>query len=200
MKRARTVLVVAGLTLSLSACGGTSPAATTSPTTADAPAAPSGTPAPGPHNSADVMFAQMMIEHHNGALEMSDPGVVESAGPQVKALARQISAAQAPEIARMTGWLQGWGEPVESGHDAHSMPGMTMNGKTHEQVMDELSDLEGARFDKAWLTSMIAHHQGAVDMAKTVLEQGSNPEVKTLARHIIESQNSEIAAMKKMLG
>jgi uncharacterized protein (DUF305 family) len=57
----------------------------------------------------------------------------------------------------------------------------------------------GSDFDKAFLTEMIVHHQGAVDMAELALTSAKNKEIKDLAGNIIASQNTEIANMKGWL-
>jgi len=66
-------------------------------------AAPSA--ADGRHNAADVAFAQRMIVHHQGAIEMADLAPSRAASQQVKDLAVRIKAAQGPEIEQMQGWL-----------------------------------------------------------------------------------------------
>ncbi len=58
----------------------------------------------------DVMFAQMMIPHHQQAIEMADIALGKpSASATVRDLATQIKAAQDPEITVMSGWLTAWG-------------------------------------------------------------------------------------------
>ncbi len=54
----------------------------------------------------------------------------------------------------------------------------------------------GDAFDNAFLTEMIVHHQGAVEMAELVLKTSTRPELLTLARNIISAQNTEINQMK----
>ncbi len=82
-----------------------------------------------PHNDADVMFAQEMMAHHRGAIEMADLAPSRAGSQEVKDLAAEIKAAQSPEIEQMTAWLTEWG--VSTGTDmggGHSMtPGMTMS-------------------------------------------------------------------------
>ena len=82
------------------------------PAPSSSPAAPtaSGTPAAGPHDDADVMFATMVIPHHQQAIEMSDMILAKDGiDAEVTELARKIKGAQAPEINQMRGWLVGWG-------------------------------------------------------------------------------------------
>ncbi|KAA0108849.1 DUF305 domain-containing protein [Mycolicibacterium sp. P1-5] len=72
------------------------------------------------HNQADMMFARMMIPHHQQAIQMSDMIFAKQGiDPRVVALAQQIKAAQGPEIDQMQGWLKQWGMPGMNG-----MPGM----------------------------------------------------------------------------
>jgi uncharacterized protein (DUF305 family) len=151
-------------------------------------------------NEADVEFAQGMIAHHEQAIEMAeialDPAVGASA--EVVDLATRIQAAQDPEVALMTGWLDAAGESVtmdtSDGHDMSSMPGMM----TADQ-MDEMAAMTGAEFDQMWLTMMIAHHEGAVSQSETVKAGGSNADVLLLADQIIAAQQAEINEMKALL-
>ena len=151
-------------------------------------------------NEADVEFAQGMIAHHEQAIEMAeialDPAVGASA--EVVDLATRIQAAQDPEVALMTGWLDAAGESVtmdtSDGHDMSSMPGMM----TADQ-MDEMAAMTGAEFDQMWLTMMIAHHEGAVSQSETVKADGSNADVLLLADQIIAAQQAEINEMKALL-
>lgn len=163
-----------------------------------APAA-SATPAAGPHNDADVMFATMMIPHHQQAIEMSDMLLAKTGiSPELTNLARQIKAAQGPEITQMSGWLAGWGanpSPSMMGMD-HDMGG----GMMSQADMDALEKATGDEAARLFLTGMIEHHRGAITMAKQQLANGQNPEAKRLAQQIIDSQQAEIETMTTLLG
>jgi uncharacterized protein (DUF305 family) len=143
----------------------------------------------------DVMFAQMMIPHHQQAVEMADMALQDKAqaSPQVRDLADQISKAQGPEIETMTSWLTNWGASTSAPMD-HSMPGMMGEGD-----MTKLAGLSGPEFDKEWLTMMVAHHEGAITMAQDVLGTTSNAEVRSLAQSIVDGQQAEITTMKQLL-
>ncbi|GAA1090913.1 DUF305 domain-containing protein [Nocardiopsis metallicus] len=145
-------------------------------------------------NDADVHFAQMMIPHHEQAVDMADLADTR-AGSEVRALAEEIRAAQGPEIEQMETLLDAWGAEVEHGMD-HSQ----MDGMLSEEQMSQLEAAEGEEFDTLFLEFMVLHHEGAVDMARTELAEGVNPEARELAEEIIAAQEDEIEQMNEMLG
>ena len=65
--------------------------------------------------------------------------------------------------------------------------------------MDALKNANGAEAARLFLTGMIAHHQGAITMAKDELANGQNPEAKQLAQDIIDAQQAEITTMNQLL-
>ena len=163
------------------------------------------------HNEADVAFAQMMIPHHEQAVEMSQLAPDRAEDEQVLELAEQIEAAQAPEIEEMTGWLEDWGEEV-GGHDMDDMDSeegedmgdmdmddSSMPGMMSDEEMTELEGLSGAEFDVMFLEMMTAHHEGALEMAETEIADGEFPDAIALAETIIESQEAEIEEMEGLL-
>jgi uncharacterized protein (DUF305 family) len=153
------------------------------------------------HNDADAQFAQMMIVHHEGAIEMAEVAVERGEQPEVVALGERIAAAQGPEIAQMTGWLEQWGEPGpgEMGHGGMDHGGMDMDGMDQEGAMAALDALSGADFDRRFLELMIDHHEGAVEMSEQQLEDGENADALALARTIIDAQTTEITEMRNLL-
>lgn len=151
-------------------------------------------------NAADVMFAQMMIPHHEQAIEMSDIALDPTVGASdvVRDLATRIKGAQDPEIAVMKGFLTSWKMSLTM--DPNMDHGDMMSGMLSAQDIADLSALRGADFDRAWMAGMIAHHEGAIEMATDVLKDGKNAAVKTLANAITAAQDAEITEMKKLLG
>ena len=150
-------------------------------------------------NAADVMFAQMMIPHHEQAIEMSELILAkEGVDPEVMELAEQIEAAQGPEIEQMQTWLDEWGAP--SMMDADDMAGMGgMDGMLTEEQLDELAAADGATGSALFLEGMIEHHEGAIDMAEQHQENGENEEALELSASIIETQTAEIERMRELL-
>ena len=158
-----------------------------------------GTPASGPHNQADVDFATGMVPHHGQALVMADMALRHGGSAEFVALATAIKQAQKPEIDQMGGWLAGWGQPRPHSTVMHH-GGSNSMGMMSDEDMARLEQSTGGTFEEMWLEGMITHHQGAVNMSKTHLDQGSNPEAKALAQRIVDAQTTEIATMRAMLG
>jgi uncharacterized protein (DUF305 family) len=198
--RARTLVVTVStvaLASVLAACG------SSSSTTAASTSMPASVGAMTVGSADDIAFAQLMIPHHQQAVEMADLALVHATSPDVKALATQIKAAQGPEITTMSGWLTAWGEPTSmptsSDMDGMDMGGMSESGMMSDQDMSALAAATGTAFDRMWLQMMIAHHQGAVGMADQVVAHGANAEVKKLAQSVIDGQTAEITTMKRLL-
>ena len=74
-----------------------------------------------------------------------------------------------------------------------------MSGMNMEKSMSALQTATGKTFDIYWMSQMIAHHGGAVEMAQTELKDGKNAEIKKAAQSIITNQNREIAQMTAWL-
>jgi uncharacterized protein (DUF305 family) len=166
---------------------------------ASASAAASASPAsPGEFDAADVSFAQMMIPHHQQALAMAALAPTRADDPRVKELAAKISTAQRPEIATMNGLLKTWGKPAIAS-SGMAMADDPMHGMMSAAAMNQLSAVTGADFDRQFLTMMVAHHAGGVDMANDERARGRSPAAKQLAASIVTSQRAEIATMEKLL-
>ena len=149
-------------------------------------------------NDADVMFAQMMIPHHEQAIELADMALDPTlkASEQVKTLAAQIKSAQDPEIDLMTQWLTDWDQPLMDMSEEHDM---SMDGMLSVDEIAALGQLVSEEFDQAWATAMIAHHKGAIKMAETVKDDGQSTLVQDLANLIMQAQQSEIAVLETLL-
>lgn len=166
------------------------------------------------HNDADEMFVTMMLEHHKQAITMSDMLIEASEESEaseksdesgktgsaidldVVDLARQITDAQGPEIDILTDWSDEWG--LAEQHD-DAGDGEQMDGMLSEKQLSELDDASGAEAAELFLSGMIEHHEGAVDMARDETENGMNDAAVDMAEEIVESQSGEIERMREML-
>lgn len=146
---------------------------------------------------ADVMFASMMIVHHEQAIEMSDIVLAASGiDPAVTELAERIKAAQGPEIEQLEGWLDEW----DVSSDDRDASGMGHgDGMMSEDDLTALREAEGTAASRLFLEQMIMHHEGAVEMAQAQVDEGSDPEAVELAQTIIDAQTDEIQEMKDLL-
>jgi uncharacterized protein (DUF305 family) len=150
--------------------------------------------------AADVEFVQMMIPHHEQALDMTALVPSRTERDDLPLLAERIEVSQTDEIAQMRRWLDGRGQAATS-HDHHG-DGQLMPGMLTPEEMSQLSDARGAEFDELFLQYMIRHHEGAVVMVEELLaagEGGQEPQVFQLAQHIDADQRVEISRMKQLL-
>ncbi|MFJ9037526.1 DUF305 domain-containing protein [Streptomyces sp. NPDC102406] len=147
-------------------------------------------------NTADVRYVQMMMQHHQQALKMTELAPEQAESGALKRLAERIAAAQGPEIESMRGWLKQHGrEETPSGHAAHaSMPGMASAAQ-----LKELRAARGKDFDALFLKLMITHHQGAVTMATEVKSEGNDVQVEEMADDVIAQQTTEISRMRDLV-
>lgn len=172
---------------------------------------------PAAASQADISFAKQMMPHHKQALTMSDMVPNHETSPELADLASTIKQAQQPEIDKLNGWLDEWGandsagddhgEHGDSQGDADSdQHGENQHGGEHQMAgmmtdadMAKLKRANGPKFERMWLEMMIEHHRGAVDMARTELDEGKHPGAREMARGIVDSQRAEINKMRSML-
>ena len=149
--------------------------------------------ATGTHNQSDISFAQNMVMHHQQAIEMADM-VLGKTGVNLKVtdLAQKIKNAQQPEIDTMNGWLNSWGA-------SSSMSGRDMGGMMSGSDMTALKNASAADAGKLFLTQMVQHHQGAIDMANQEVKTGENADAVALGKKIVTDQTTEIATMQGLL-
>ena len=145
------------------------------------------------YTGADIMFLQMMIPHHQQAIDISNLALKSSKDSELLALAKIIIAAQSSEITQMNSWLTDAGAGTDMGH---SMDGM--GGMLDESELSALAAATGKNFDILWLKGMIGHHDGAIHMT-TMINDARNKEIKTFGNNVVKDQSAQITQMKAML-
>jgi uncharacterized protein (DUF305 family) len=162
--------------------------------------------------SAEAGFARDMQTHHGQAVEMSLLVNDRTTDPQIRILAKDIATSQQHQAGQMFAWVQLWGlSPTGSQpsmawmegdhHSATSTSGesVAMPGMASATDLANLTSARGVDADRIFLSLMIEHHRGGVEMADAVLARSDRKEVVTLARAMKSAQNSEIAVMEQLL-
>jgi uncharacterized protein (DUF305 family) len=145
------------------------------------------------YTGADVMFLQMMIPHHQQAIDISNIALKTSKDSELLDLAKTIISAQSAEIVQMKSWLKDAGASTDMGHSMNAMGGML-----DDNQLSALSAATGKTFDVLWLKGMIGHHDGAIHMT-TMIEDASNPDIKTFGDNVVKDQSAQIVQMEAML-
>jgi uncharacterized protein (DUF305 family) len=156
-------------------------------------------PAGADYTVADVEFMQGMIAHHAQAIYMSRMAAAHGANPRVLKLANKIDQSQVAEIRIMQDWLRRNGQVAP---DTSSWRTMTMPGMLTAEQLKALDAAAGVAFDRAFLTLMIRHHEGALQMVKDLFatpRAGQEVDVNVFANDVVTVQTAEIGAMRQML-
>lgn len=158
--------------------------------------------------SAEAGYARDMQTHHDQGVEMALTIRDRTDDEAIRSLAYDIATTQAHQSGQLYGWLTQWNLPQagvpmawmagghghEGGADGAAMPGMATPAQ-----LEELRAADGDDAERLFLTLMIAHHQGAVDMSQALLERSGNATARTFAENVVTSQRAEIQLMERML-
>ncbi len=140
----------------------------------------------------EIMFAQMMIPHHEQAISMSETALKKSRNQAILKLSNQIKSLQGTEKSQLAYWLKATDSSMTMDHD------MQMSGMLTVKELASLKRLTGTQFDRTFLQLMIKHHQGAIEMVD-LISDSKNLEAKALAKAIKSAQSKEITSMKLLL-
>ena len=170
-----------------------------------------------PVSPKDVEFMQGMIHHHGQAVEMTALIESRTENKEIRLLGARISQSQSDEMNFMKRWLEGRGEkttmemPKMDDMDMSKMDGMDMSnhhemlmpGMLPKKQMDALKNAKGAEFDKLFLSGMIQHHKGALEMVEDLFKTagaGQDAELFNFATDVDSGQRAEIRIMQTLLG
>lgn len=158
--------------------------------------------------SAEAGYARDMQTHHDQGVEMAMTIRDRTDDEAVRSLAYDIATTQAHQSGQLYGWLTQWNLPQagvpmawmagehghEGGADGAAMPGMATPAD-----LEELRAAGGDDAERLFLTLMIAHHRGAVEMSQALLERSDNATARTFAENVVTSQRAETQLMERML-
>jgi len=150
------------------------------------------------YNDPDMAFAQGMLGHHIGAVDMAKIQLKYGTDAEMRKLAQDIIDAQQSEIATMKSWLANHSDAQAPTPDTEDMQKDYADGmdEMHEDMMEGIAD---PRPDMAFARGMLPHHVGAVDMAKVQLKYGKDEQLRKLAQDIIDAQEPEIKQMESWI-
>jgi uncharacterized protein (DUF305 family) len=148
-----------------------------------------------------------MIGHHAQAIAMAGWAESHGASAPVRTLCDRIIISQADEIKYMQGWLAERHQNVPvTDPRGYLMPGMDhpmlMPGMLTPEQMGQLDRAHGVEFDRLFLTDMIMHHRGALDMAHQLMTSSGaaqDPALFAYATDVQAGQSAEIGRMERML-
>ncbi|MCG5218766.1 DUF305 domain-containing protein [Streptosporangium sp. KLBMP 9127] len=148
-------------------------------------------------SAADVMFLQMMIEHHKQSIEIVRLASKKATTEEVRTLAGAIAVTEATEVHTMMERLHSWDQPLSASADAHAGHGGMP--QTSAKEMTALRKADRADFDRDFLNLLIAHLDDSVQMADEEVAKGANPPTVELARRISRAQTAQIDHMLGLL-
>lgn len=143
--------------------------------------------------NASETWVKKMIEHHRGALAMSNVLIGLGGEEPVLAMARMTVTDQGKEIQDLERMLQAGG--IGTGTSGDANPYKQSDQTMHQRMMAAT----GASPSETWLRKMIEHHRGAVDMSNILIAQGGDPRVLEKARMTVSTQQREIDQFQQML-
>jgi len=157
----------------------------------------------------DRVFIDMMVPHHQGAVEMAKLAQQRGERPEIKQMADAIIRAQNDEISKMKSWRKEWygSDQTPPMNKMPMVPGATTPGAAGSMdhsaggTMDMAKDVDKLRaapapFDRAFIDAMIPHHQSAIDATRAAETRAQKPEIKELAKAISTDQQREIEQMR----
>jgi uncharacterized protein (DUF305 family) len=146
-------------------------------------------------NDIDGAFLSQMAAHHEAAIEMAELGRRRAVHAELRQLADRIVLTQSSEITELgAAHRRAFGTPLPpaGGHGSLGLDDREMG------MASDPADLERARsFDRAFIDMMVAHHQGAIRMARAELRHGADEPTQRLAERVIAAQSREIVRMNR---
>ena len=143
----------------------------------------------------DLDFANMMIPHHQSAVDMAQEYLPMAKDEKIKLMAQNIIALQKKEIKELETIVANY-KPIAG----NSKEGANALMNAMDAMMEEMNGMKmSGNADKDFLVMMIPHHQSAVAMSEDELKYGNNLELKKLAQKIINDQKKEIEEFNEWL-
>lgn len=154
---------------------------------------------PSSTKSVEIDFLSDMIPHHQGAIDSAKLLLPLTQNPQVALLAENIIKAQEAEIKEFRELIAKKGVKTTKVSAQDYKEFAEKNAKANESMMGGMAIEESGDVEIDFLNAMIAHHTGAVESSDIVLAYTKDKKIQEIAKHIIDEQNTQIAAMQKLI-
>lgn len=141
-----------------------------------------------PPRAADAHWAAMMVPHHEAGIALDDAALRRTDDVRVRNLAFEMNGYQGREL-----------DDLRALAVRSTAPPMTPLGMPAPAELAGLETLVGPTFDRAFLTLMIRHHEGAVTMAQRDGHAGTSAEVRRQADSLARVQTDQLARMRALL-
>ncbi|MFI5559462.1 DUF305 domain-containing protein [Amycolatopsis japonica] len=185
----RFLPAVALAAVALAGCSDAAPQSATAPPGAS----PMAQQAAVPFNDADVAFARQALAHHQQGMDLASLAETRAANDQLKVLAKRIIDTHEPEIARLSGLIEAWGQPAP---DDPNLEHVQRDGYVSPGDMAELAGLSGKDFDRQFVTRLLRQREAGVRIADAETQHGRNPDARDLAATTSRSQQQEIGDLR----
>lgn len=140
-------------------------------------------------NRNDLAFMNMMIVHHEQAIEMAELSENRTDNEKILGLSDNISEVQTRENEQMKKWMRELGYSPGNHHP--------MAGMASREEMQQLRDSNGSEYNKLLAELMIEHHEGGIAMAQNFYKSGKNAELREMQGQMIKAQQNEIEKMRR---
>ncbi|MFD5246993.1 DUF305 domain-containing protein [Amycolatopsis sp. NPDC058340] len=146
-----------------------------------------------PFNDADLAFARQALAHHQQGVDLASLAETRAANEQLKALAKRIIDTHEPEIARLSGLIEAWGQPAP---DDPNLEHVQRDGYVSPGDMAALAALSGKDFDRQFVARLLRQREAGVRIADAETQHGRNPDARDLAATTSRSQQQEIGDLR----
>lgn len=142
--------------------------------------------------SAQETWVRKMIEHHRGAIEMSEALISQGGDANVLETARMTIEDQRRDEQELERMLRAG---IRATRNGSPNPFVEAENRMNERMMAA----SGTTPSETWVRMMIEHHRGAAEMANILVRQGGDAQLVAMARSTAEKQTRDIAALERLL-
>nr|WP_228047233.1 DUF305 domain-containing protein [Saccharopolyspora sp. HNM0983] len=147
------------------------------------------------HSSTDREFAEELLGNREQVLELADAAGRNAGANAVRTLANDLRGAAQPQADQLTGWLSSTAGQESSSDPQDQAPAGDLAGTLDDEQVQQLTALGGAQFDSGFRQAVTELADGAEQLARVQLEEGSSAEMRGLAEQVLAEHEEVLAAI-----